>query len=116
MAMEMFIRKQAVNYAAGTIRKGGAIHLNAKAIEEFHLEGKLFFTLHFDAKAGQIGIKPVDDDKHPSAFKARKEKGKSFTIGCQDFLKAAKVPYSQGSKVLKAEWDPQNGMIVLKIR
>ena len=116
MAMEMFIRKQAVNHAAGTIRKNGAIHLNAKAIEEFHLEGKLFFTLHFDAKAGQIGIKPVDDDKHPSTFKISEKKGRSFSVGCPAFLKAAKVPYSQGSRVLKAEWDAQNGMIVLKIR
>ena len=116
MVMEMFIRKQAVNHAAGTIRKSGAIHLNAKAIEEFHLEGKPFFTLHFDAKAGQIGIKPVDDDKHPSTFRACKEKGKSLTIGCPAFLKAAKVPYSQGSRILKADWDAQQGMIVLNIR
>ncbi len=116
MGMEMFIRKQAVNYAAATIRKSGTIHLNAKAIEEFHLEGKPFFTLHFDPKAGQIGIKPVDDDKDPSSFNACKEKGKSLTIGCPAFLKAAKVAYRQGSKVLKAEWDTPNSMIVLKIR
>ena len=115
MAMEMFIRKQAANYAAATIRKNGAIHLNRKAIDEFHLEGKRFFTLHLDAKAGQIGIKPVDDDKDPSTFKVCKEKGRTFTIGCLAFLKAAKVPYWQGSKVLRAEWDPQKGMIVLKI-
>ena len=114
MAMEMFIRKQAVNYAAATIRKNGTICINNKAIEQFHLEGKRFFTLHFDPKAGQIGIKPVDDDNEPSTFKISKEKGKTFVIGCQAFLKAAKIPYWQGSKVLKAEWDAQKGMIVIK--
>ena len=114
MTMEMFIRKQAVNYAAVTIRKNGSMCINRQAIEQFHLEAKLFFTLHIDSKVGQMGIKPVDDDKDPSAFKVSKEKGRTFTIGCQAFLKAAKVPYWQGSKVLKAEWDAQKGMIVLK--
>jgi hypothetical protein len=80
-----------------------------------HLEGKRFVILYFDAKAGQIGIKPVDDDKDPSTFKISKEKGKTFIIGCQAFLKAAKVPYWQGSRILKVEWDAQKGMIVLKI-
>jgi hypothetical protein len=115
MAMEMFIRKQAANCAAATVRRSGTIHLNGKAIKEFHLEGKRFFTLHFDAKAGQIGIRPVDDDKDPSTFKVCKEKGRTFTIGCQAFLKAAKVAYWQGSKILRAEWDAQKGMIVLKV-
>ena len=114
MAMEMFIRKQAVNYAAVTLRKNGTLCINSKAVEQFHLEGKRFFTLHFDAKAGQIGIRPVDDDKDPSAFKVSKEKGKTFVIGCQAFLKAANIPYWQGSKVLKAEWDHERKMIVLK--
>lgn len=115
MAMEMFIRKQAVNYAAATIRKNGTICINNKAIEQFHLEGKRFVILYFDAKAGQIGLKPVEDDKDPSVFKICKEKGKTFVIGCQAFLKAAKVSYWQGSKVLKAEWDADRKMIVLKI-
>jgi hypothetical protein len=115
MAMEIFIRKQAANYPAATIRKNGSLCVNNKAIEQFHLEGKRFFTLHFDAKAGQMGIKPVDDDKDPSTFKVSKEKGKTFVIGCQAFLKAAKIPYWQGSKVLKADWDVQKRMIILKI-
>ena len=114
MTMEMFIRKQAANYAAVTIRKNGSMCINRQAIEQFHLEAKVFFTLHIDSKAGQMGIKPVDDDKDPSTFKVSKEKGKTFVIGCQAFLKAANIPYWQGSKVLKAEWDHERKMIVLK--
>lgn len=115
MVMQMFVRKRATTYAAVTVRKNGTICISNKAIEQFHLEGKHYFTLHFDEKAGQMGIKPVDDDKDPSAFKTSKEKGKGFVIGCQAFLKAAKIPYWQGSKVLKAEWDEQTRMVVLKI-
>jgi hypothetical protein len=113
MAMEMFIRRN--TSANVTIRKNGSICISRQAIEEYHLEGQQYFTLHFDLKASLIGIK-LADDKNPSAFRISKEKGGAFTIGCQAFLKAAKIPYSQGSIVLKAEWDAQNGMIVLKIR
>ena len=114
MAMDIFIRKQAANYPAVTIRKNGSLCINNKAIEQYHLEAKRFFTLHFDAKGSQMGIKPVDDDKDPSTFKISKEKGRTFTIGCQAFLKHAGIPYQKGSKILKADWDAQRGMIVLK--
>lgn len=115
MSFEKFERQQHPDWAAVTIRKNGTLCPNRKAIDEFNIGAMRFVTLHFDAKAGQIGIKPVDDDKDPSAFKVCKEKGRTFTIGCQAFLKAAKVAYWQGSKILKADWDAQKGMIVLKI-
>ncbi|NWG03559.1 MAG: hypothetical protein HXY44_11960 [Syntrophaceae bacterium] len=115
MTLEKFERQQRPDWPAATIRKNGSLSLNHKAIEEFHLEGKRIFTLHIDSKAGQIGIKPADDDKDPSAFKVCKERGKTLTIGCQAFLKAAKIPYWQGSRVLKAEWDSQKGMLIVKI-
>ncbi len=113
MTMEMFIRTN--TSATVTIRKNGSICVSRQAIEQYHLEGQRCFTLHFDLKEAQIGIRPIDDDKNPSAFKISKKKGRSFIIGCQAFLKAAKIPYSQGSKVLKANWDPEKKMIVVKI-
>ena len=115
MSFEKFERQQHPDWPAATIRKNGSLSPNRKAIDEFNIGQAKFVTLHFDAKAGQIGIKPVEDDKDPSAFRVCKEKGKTFTIGCQAFLKAAKIPYWQGSRILKAEWDTQKAMIVLKI-
>ena len=103
MALEKFERQQAPDWPAVTIRKNGTLCLNRKAIDEFNIGAMRFATLHYDENEKLLGIKPETDNKDPSTFKVSKEKGRTFTIGCQAFLKAAKVSYWQGSKMLKAE-------------
>lgn len=115
MTMEKFSRQQSPDWPAVTIRKNGTISFNRIAVEQFNLKEKGFASLHFDRKESLMAIKPVDDDKDPSAFRISKEKNRTFVISCQSFLKHCEIPYRAGSKIYRAGWDEKRGMILVKI-
>jgi len=74
-----------------------------------------FATLHYDRKESLLGIKPEEDDSDLSSFKVAKEKSRTFVISCQSFLKHCEIPYQEGSKIVRANFDDKRGMILLKI-
>jgi hypothetical protein len=115
MSLEKFAKQQILNWPAAAIRKNGTISINRMAVEQFNLKEKRFATLHFDRKETLMGIKLLDDDKDPSAFRIAKEKNRRFVISCQSFLKHCEIPYKAGSRIYRAGWDEKRGMILLKI-
>ena len=115
MKMEKFVRDQMPDVPAVTIRKNGSLCLNQKAIEEFALTKMRFASLHFDRDEVLLGIRPEEDETDPSCFRISKEKGRTFTLNCQGFLKHWKIPYRDGSTVLKATWDEESKMILVKL-
>jgi len=98
-----------------TIRKNGTICINSKAIERFKLDEMRTATLYHDPKESLMGINPTKDDKDHSAFRISKEKGRVSTISCRAFLKHIGIPYKEGSKIYRAEWDEKREMILVKL-
>jgi len=114
MSLEKFVRQQPVDYPTVAIRKNGTISLNSVAVEQFNLKGARFVGLYFDGKERLIGIKP-SDEKDSTAFRVVREKGRTFTVSCQSFLRSIKIPYREGSKIYRAGWDEKRGMILVKV-
>ena len=114
MSLKMFERQPPADYPTVAIRRNGTISLNAVAVEQFNLKGARFVGLYFDNGEGLIGIKEVDQ-KDPAAFRVVREKGRTFTVSCQSFLRSIQIPYKEGTKIYKAGWDEKRGMILVKI-
>ena len=115
MTLEQFTKSRATDWPSVTIRRSGTISLNHKAIENFELKDKEFIALYFDTMDSIIGIKPLDNNEDPFTFKITKERGRTFTISCQSFLKHFRIPYKETSKVFKATWDEETTMILVKL-
>ena len=115
MVLEKFTKQQIPDWPAVTIRKNGSLCLNRKAIDEFKITAARFATLYHDAKEKLLGIKPEMDGKDPSAFRISKEKNSTSVISCQSFLKHCEIPYRQGSKTYRINWDEKGKMILVKI-
>jgi hypothetical protein len=115
MTLQKFTRQQHVNWPAATVRKNGSLCINRQAIEEFGLQETHFVTLHFDPQNLLLGIKPETDNSDPSVFKVSKEKSHTSVISCQAFLKHCGIPYEEGSRILKINWDDKGKMILVKL-
>jgi hypothetical protein len=114
MTLEKFARQQPADYPAAAIRRNGTISFNTVAVEQFDLKGTRYVGLYFDSEESLIGIKPIDE-KDSTAFRVVREKGRTFTVSCQSFLKSCKIPYKEGSKIYKAGFDEKRGMILVKV-
>jgi hypothetical protein len=114
MSLEKFVRPQPIDHPAAAIRKNGTISLNTMAVEQFNLKGVRFVGLYFDSEEPLIGIKPTDE-KDSTAFRVVRERGRTFTVSCQAFLKHCKIPYKEGSKIYKAGFDEKQGMILVRV-
>ena len=101
MSLEKFAREQPADYPTVAIRKNGTISLNAIAVEQFNLKEARFVGLYFDDKDSLIGIKAADQ-KDSTAFRVVREKGRTFTVSCQSFLRSIQIPYKEGTKIYKA--------------
>lgn len=114
MSLVKFVRPKPIDHAAAAIRKNGTISLNTMAVEQFNLKGARYVGLYFDSEEALIGIKPTDE-KDPTAFRVVRERGRTFTVSCQSFLKSCKIPYKEGSRIYRAGWDEKRGMILVKV-
>jgi len=115
MSLEKFTKQQNPDRPAVTIRKNGTLCINRRAIEEFGLQEMQFVTLHFDPDKSLFGIKPEPDNTDTSVFKVSKEKNRTFVISCQGFLKHCGIPFKEGSRVMRADYDGKAKMILVKI-
>jgi len=114
MTLEKFVRQQSADYPAVAIRKNGTISLNTVAVEQFKLKEARYVGLYFDGKESLIGIKPTNE-KDSTNFRVVPERGRTFTVSCQSFLRSIQSPYKDGSKIYRAVWDEKAKMILLKI-
>jgi len=114
MIFEKFVSQRPSDYPTVAIRKNGTISLNAVAVQQFNLKGARFVGLYFDSGGRLIGIK-VTDQKDSAGFRVVHEKGRTFTVSCQSFLRSIQIPYKEGSKIYRADWDEKRGMVLLKI-
>ena len=115
MTMEKFLKQQAPDWPAITIRRNGTLSINSHAVDDFNLKAKRFAALFYDEKESLMGIKPLDDDSDPSAVRISKEKNRTHVISCQAFLKHCEILYKEGSKIYRAGWDEKRGMILVKL-
>lgn len=114
MTFEKFVSQRPADYPTVAIRKNGTISLNAVAVEQFNLKGARYVGLYFDRGERLIGIRPIDQ-KDSTAFRIVRERGRTFTISCQSFLRSIQIPYKEGSKIYRAGWDEKAKMILVKI-
>jgi hypothetical protein len=114
MTLERFVSQRPADYATVAVRKNGTISLNAVAVEQFNLKGARYVGLYFDSGERLIGIKATDQ-KDSSAFRVVREKGRTFTVSCQSFLRSIQIPYKEGTKIYRAGWDEKGKMILVKI-
>jgi len=114
MTLEKFVSQRPADYPTVAIRKNGTISLNTLAVEQFNLKEARFVGLYFDDKDSLIGIKAADQ-KDSTAFRVVRERGRTFTVSCQSFLRSIKIPYREGSKIYRAGWDEKRGMILVKV-
>ena len=114
MSLEKFLRQQPADYPAVAIRKNGTISLNTMAVEQFKLKEARYVGFYFDGKESLIGIKPTNE-KDPTNFRVVRERGRTFTVSCQSFLRITNIPYKEGSKIYRAIWDEKGKMILVKI-
>jgi len=112
MVLEKFARQQSADYPAAAIRKNGTISLNTVAVEQFKLKEARYVGLYFDGKDSLIGIKPTNE-KDPTNFRVVRERGRTFTVSCQSFLRSIQIPYKAGSKIYRASWDEKGKMILI---
>ena len=114
MTLEKFASQQPADYPTVAITKSGIISLNAVAVEQFNLKEARFVGLYFDSGERLIGIKAIDQ-KDSTAFRVVRERGRTFTVSCQSFLKSCQIPYKEGSRIYRAGWDEKRGMVLVKI-
>jgi len=114
MTLEKFVSQRPADYPTVAIRKNGTISLNAVAVEQFNLKGARYVGLYFDSGERLIGIKATDQ-KDSTAFRVVREKGRTFTVSCQSFLRSIQIPYKEGPKIYRASWDEKGKMILVKI-
>ena len=114
MGLEKFVRQQPVEYPAIAIRRNGTISLNTVAVEQFNLKGVRFVGLYFDRKESLIGMKPTEEEDATN-FRVVRERGRTFTVSCQSFLRSIQTPYKDGSKIYRAVWDEKAKMSLVKI-
>jgi hypothetical protein len=91
MTLEKFASQQPADYPTVAITKSGIISLNAVAVEQFNLKEARSVGLYFDSGEGLIGIKATDQ-KDSAAFRVVRERGRTFTVSCQSFLKSCQIP------------------------
>ena len=115
MTLEKFTKPQVADYPAITIRRNGSICINSYAIKEFNLEKVRRVVLYYDSKEHIMGIRPTEDAKEPSAFRISVERGRTHTISCQGFLRHCKIPFKEGSRILRVGWDEKGKMMLVKI-
>jgi hypothetical protein len=115
MPLEKFTKQQSPDQPAVTIRKNGSLCINHRAVEQFKLEGLRFVSLYYDQKECLLGIKPEIDDSDFSVFRIFRERGRTFIVWCQSFLRSIQIPYKEGSKIYRADWDEKRGMILVKV-
>lgn len=114
MTLEQFVSQRPADYPTVAVRKNGTISLNAVAVEQFNLKEVRHVGLYFDPGDRLIGIRPTDQ-KDSAAFRVVREKGRTFTVSCQSFLRSIQIPYKEGSKIYRAGWDEKGKMILVKI-
>lgn len=114
MTLEKFARQYPADYPSAAIRRNGTISLNTVAVQQFNLKGARHVGLYFDKQESLIGIKPTDE-KDSTAFRVVRERGRTFTISCQSFLKHCGIPFKEGSRVMRAGYDEKAKMILVKI-
>lgn len=114
MTLEKFVGQRPADYPTVAVRKNGTISLNAVAVEQFNLKGARYVGLYYDSGERLIGIKPTDQ-KDSTAFRVVREKGRTFTVSCQSFLRSIQIPYKEGTRIYKAGWDEKGKMILVKI-
>ena len=115
MGMQRFDKRKIVGIAGITIRKNGSISFNEIAAKEFPLKDKKNVDLYFDKEEQTIGIRLIDSKTGVAAFTLGREKGKTYSIACQSFLKQCGVDFTSGSKVYPATYDAAQEMIIAKI-
>ncbi len=115
MTMEKFTKPQVADYPAITIRKNGTICINSYAIKEFNLAKVHRVVLYYDSKEHMMGIKPVEDAKEPSTVRITVERGRTHTLSTVKFLKAFNIPFREGPRILRVDWDEKGKMILAKI-
>jgi hypothetical protein len=84
------------------------------SLPKSNLKAARYVGLYFDSGERLIGIK-LTDQKDSTAFRVVHEKGRTFTVSCQSFLRSIQIPYKAGSKIYKAGWDEKGKMILVKI-
>ncbi len=115
MAMEKFDKQRILGIAAITIRKNGSISFNSIAAKELPIKDKKSAALYYDKEEKTIGIQPVDAKLGAPTFAISREKGNTYTIGCQSFLRHCAISFKERSKVYPAPWDAKKGMIIVKL-
>jgi hypothetical protein len=114
MTLEKFVSQRPADYPTVAIRRNGTISLNAVAVEQFNLKGARYVGLYYDSGERLIGIKATDQ-KDSTAFRVVREKGRTFTVSCQSFLRSIQIPYKEGSNIYRAGWDEKRAIILVKI-
>jgi len=115
MSMQKFEKKRITGIPTITVRQNGSISLNEMAVEQFPIKDKKYVELYFDQEEQTIGIRPIDSQDGVAAFTIIREKGKTYTISCQAFLRKCGVAFTSGSKVYPAAWDSDREMVIIKL-
>jgi len=115
MPMQKFEKQKIVGIPGITIRKNGSISFNEIAAKEFPIKDKRTVDLYFDKEEQTIGIRLIDSKTGVAAFTISREKGKTYAISCQSFLRQCGVDFTAGSKVYPATYDDSQEMIIAKL-
>jgi hypothetical protein len=115
MTMQKFEKQRIIGIPTITVRKNGSISFNEMAVEQFPIREKKHADLYFDQEDQTIGTRPIDSKAGVAAFAITREKGKTYTISCQSFLRQFGVAFTLGSKVYPASYDDSQEMIIAKI-
>jgi hypothetical protein len=115
MTMQKFEKQRITGIPTITVRKNGSISFNEMAVEQFSIREKKYADLYFDQEEHTIGIRPIDSKAGVAAFAITREKGKTYTISCQSFLRQFGVVFTSGSRVYPASYDDSREMIIAKI-
>jgi len=114
--MEKFDNLNNSKIPSATIRKNGSLSLNAIAMKAFPINKDIrHVALYFDQGTRVIGIKAADDQTDPCAFTVSQEKNGTPNIACRSFLKHFGIQFEARSKAYPATWDPETGMILVKV-
>lgn len=93
-----------------SIRRGGQIGLNAMAVQKFKLEKYKYVILMINKSEKKIGIKFTNDENEKGAKKFSIIQG-GGTIPAKKFIEYYELNKVK-ERILKCEWDKENGMII----
>jgi hypothetical protein len=102
------------DFPALTIRKNGYISIHQLTVDRFGLMGTKYVNLDLDPIEATLEIKPSIDEAD-APFKVSKERSGALVISGREFLDQNGIPYSDGSRVLQAEWNRVKGRLVAKL-